>query len=160
MPRRKVTGGSLSILGFGGGLDWEKGPTDEEIASALLNRLADRRVLFNQCAWEMPEHCVMSVLDIREGLTDLLERLPTDAAIAADLRELRAACRRFCDALRPLDSALLDLPPRRLDMWQMRDALGDLRDAFGPVLQRIIEHHKLTPEPELARLVADPRATL
>ena len=62
VPRRKVTGGSLSILGFGGGLDWDKGPTDEEIASALLNRLADRRVLFNPCAWEMPEHCVMSVL--------------------------------------------------------------------------------------------------
>lgn len=158
--KRSPTGGSFSVLGIGGGVSWENLPSDEDIARVLLLRLSDRRVLFNPCAWEMPEHCVMSVLDIREGLTDLLERLPADYAVASDLGLLRAACRTFCDALRPTDSSWLDLPEGRFDPWRMRDALGSLRDCFGEVLGRVAVRYKLTPESDLARLIAGPRSTL
>lgn len=134
--------------------------TEQELAGLLLLRLADRRVLYNPFEWEMPDHCLRSVREIRDGLTELLGQLPPDSLLAADLRDLRAVCRTFFDSLRPAAPRGGAPRLRGIDGWRLRDALMAMRETFARVLGGLAQRYSLTPERELARLIAEPGSTL
>src|SRR5690606_13951094 len=88
---RRLTGFSTPL----GGFSWEVAQSSKPLAEGTLDFLADRRVLYSPYEWEIPEHCVQSVLRIREELG----RVARDPACAPALKEsldaMRAACRKF-----------------------------------------------------------------
>lgn len=81
-----------------GGASWQ--PAEMEIAAArrVIAFLEDRRVLYEPSEMEVPSDCVHSVIEIRHRLSDELGKLDgTDSELAASLRAMRAACRKFLE---------------------------------------------------------------
>src|ERR1700739_669859 len=80
-----------------GGASWQ--PAEMEIATArrVVAFLEDRRVLYEPGEMEVPSHCVHSVIEIRHCLSDELGKLDGGSELAASLRAMRAACRKFLE---------------------------------------------------------------
>jgi hypothetical protein len=89
----RVTGISTPV----GGVSWQ--PAELEIAGArrVIAFLEDRRVLYEPGQMEVPSHCFHSFIEIRHCLTEELGKLGGDSELAASLRAMRAACRKFLE---------------------------------------------------------------
>ena len=102
MPSVKVLEIMRRIKGFStplGGVDWDLPLPQRAVAEKVVVYLEDRRVLTMpravMHAVEEPDHCVASVLQIRETLTQILMEPDTGDDLADNLKAMRAACRRF-----------------------------------------------------------------
>ncbi|MFE1551413.1 DUF6650 family protein [Streptomyces sp. NPDC058718] len=146
------------IKGFStpfGGLDWEVPVPQRELVARLLVYLEDRRVLTMRRAVleavEVPQHCVASVFQIRETLTQFLMDPDTGDELAEQLKTLRAACRRFLNEVGPDHSWSPDA-----SAWQAArfgNALGEFRALFGIQLAVIAAQHKLELPDELRSIL-------
>ncbi len=157
--RRRLTAISGTVLGTGAGFAWETWPSDADFAQVLFTELADRRVLFNPCSWEEPEHCVQSAIELRHHLTAMLSQLPAKSELRPVVEHLRAACRTFCDEMRPGQGPAF-LPPHFSTNCMTRAALARLRQGFSAALQGLPERYQIAPEHQIAELLRDPRATM
>lgn len=102
---RRITGFSTPI----GGLQWQPGDSDVAAARRVMDFLADRRVLWRSIDLEVPRYSIDSVLEIRRYLTIELQRHGQNDELSALLRQLRAACRRFLEAVEPVMNRLAQL---------------------------------------------------
>jgi len=102
--------------------------------------LEDRRVLYAPDEVEVPQHCVESVLRVRQFLTDQLGRGGVPEDVAESLRAMRAAARKFLDAVE------LDQLEREAGWsgqilgsagWRFNQALGEMRGVFGIHIGRL-----------------------
>lgn len=127
---RRITGFSTPLFG----VSWEPVDADAAAARRVMEFLGDRRVLWRSIDLEIPTHSVESVLEIRRYLTDELRRHAQQDQLSNMLRQLRAACRRFLEAVEPVLERsgwhnwfqMLDL-----DRWEIGEAFGALRATFG-----------------------------
>lgn len=116
------------VRGFGtpiGGLSWDRGSPEDEVAHAVVMFLEDRRVLYREVDREHPEHSIQSAMTIREYLTTQIEGLAPQSDLLTRLRSIRDACRAFCDEadeyLRLGGSGFLGLPKK---IWIRGAGLG------------------------------------
>ena len=147
----RLTGISTPIIG----VSWQ--PTGSETAAArrVAAFLEDRRVLYNPGEMEVPAHCVSSVLQIRHFLTAEIGKLGEKSELAASLRAMRAACRKFLDAVGGEDSEIAP-HARKLGhyaSWTFYSALGEMRGVFGVHLARIAARFQLDIEDNLAAIL-------
>lgn len=157
MPRVKLLEIMRRIKGFStplGGLDWDVPIPQRAIAEKVVVYLEDRRVLTMPRAVtdavEDPDHCVASVLQIRETLTQILMEPDTGDDLAENLKAMRAACRRFLNAVGPNHSGHV---LGRHQSASFGAALGELRAVFGIHLGVIAARYKLELSDELAAIL-------
>lgn len=147
----RLTGISTPVFG----VSWQPPKSEIAVAARLLNFLADCRVLYNPSELEMPEHCVTSVIKIRHFLTDELGELDTKGDLAATLRAMRAACRKFLDTIHGRD----DMPgwrggaPWGYAAWVIETALGEMRGVFGVHIAQLSARYGLDVEEALAQII-------
>jgi len=123
------------------------------VARRVLAFLEDRRVLYEPSEMEVPEHCVESVLRIRETLTGELGRLDAGSALPDSLRAMRAACRKFLGAI---DGGVPHSFWRgSYQSWVFGAALGELRGVIGVHVALIAQRYGLPVERDLARIMPD-----
>ncbi|MGW2558825.1 DUF6650 family protein [Streptomyces sp. NPDC001514] len=138
---RRIKGFSTPI----GGLDWEAPVPQRVVANKVIVYLEDRRVLTTERGFAEslrdPEHCVASVLQIRETLTQILMEPDTGEELADHLKVMRAACRKFLNIVGPNHSPAGR--PTRLRSASFGAALGELRAVFGIQLGVIAACYKL-----------------
>ncbi|MEV6651734.1 DUF6650 family protein [Streptomyces sp. NPDC051219] len=138
---RRIKGFSTPL----GGLDWEAPVPQRVVAKRVLVYLEDRRVLTTERGFAEslrdPEHCVASVLQIREMLTQILMEPDTSEELADHLKVMRAACRRYLNRVGTNDS--VGRQPTRLRSASYGAALGELRAVFGIQLGVIATRYKL-----------------
>lgn len=132
------------------GVQWTPQPTDSEIARRVIRFLEDRRVLYNNYAWEEPGHCVESVLEIRRFLTDEMARLKDGSDVLTPLRVVRAACRKFLDNVHRDGDRRVRLH-HGMESFGFYSALGELRGAIGPQVALLAATYKIDVEDDLAR---------
>src|SRR5579859_663151 len=82
----KITGFSTPVFG----ISWEPPKEDRETAKSVVNFLEDRRVLYNPTELEVPHHCVSSVLEIRQFLTEKMDSLDQNSELTKNLRTMRS----------------------------------------------------------------------
>jgi hypothetical protein len=142
------------------GASWQPSIADRDIATELLLRLEDRRVLYNPSDVEVPYHCVQSVIEIRHQLSDALVKAGGTGALADHIRALGAACRRFFDRIGRDERADYDAmrSPRHYLSWEFMDALGQLRGIFGVHIAMIAVRYDLPINGELADILPQNRA--
>ena len=136
------------------------GPSQRDAAVEIVKELEDRRVLFSDYELEVPQYVVDSVRQIREVLHQKLITVREEGALSNHLRSVRAACRKFLDAVGDgglhriiIDSSFQGGP----DSWKFFTALGELRAAIGLALSLLMAAYGLTCEEQLARILpADP----
>lgn len=137
-----------------GGASWEPGVSDVEVARRVLTFLEDRRVLYTPFEAEMPEHCVASVLQIREFLTDELTKGGVADELTASMRAMRASCRKFLDTVGPA-------PPSPQPFggpagWAFNQALGELRGVFGVHIGQLAVRYDVELPDHMAEMLPAP----
>ncbi len=151
----RITGFSIPIFG----VSWEPSEPEITVARRIIAFFEDRRVLYNDYALEVLEHCVESVMMIREFLTDTLQGLQNQEDLAEHLRVMRAACREFLDDVQEGQRQLIirssfDGGPRS---WKFFTSLGKLRSDIGLRLGVLAVMYGLDVEDDLARILPPSR---
>jgi hypothetical protein len=125
----RLTGFSTPLFG----VSWSPPKLDRDIALSLINFLEDRRVLYSPSELELPHHCVLSVMEIRQHLTNLLTGLDRDGILAAHLQAMRAACRYFLDRIHLDGRGDFEAMASHghWQSWEFNGALGQMRGVFG-----------------------------
>jgi len=145
----RVTGVSVPIFG----VSWNPPEPEVTRAERVMVFLEDRRVLYNPCAWEEPDHCIDSVIQIRAFLTKELQTLKRDSEMALRLATLRAACRKFLDTLQQHGiHARLGSPHGMFSDFTFSSALGELRGVFGFQLLLLAQSYGLSAEDDLVSI--------
>lgn len=144
----RVTGLSCPIFG----VSWTPPEPDRKIAQRVMTFLEDRRVLYSPSEVEVPAHCVDSVLQIRHYLTHELQSIERVSPLSAALRALRAACRKFLEAVGPMGHRYGVIGNGYQD-WVFIGALGELRGTFGVHLATVATSYGLDLEDELAAIL-------
>jgi len=150
----KLTGLSIPIFG----ISWTPAKLDIDTAKKVLIFLEDKRVLYIVYELETPQHCIKSVIQIREFLTTQMFELGDKSDLVSILRAMRSACRRFLDSVQGewyFNKASGEV---RHDLGMggqihFYNAMGELRATFGVLIARIIVMHGLDFEGELINII-------
>lgn len=137
-----------------GGASWQ--PAELEIAGArrVIAFLEDRRVLYEPSEMEVPGHCVHSVIEIRHRLSDELGKLEGVSELAASLRAMRAACRKFLERVGTDGRDGIHYANNGgYQSWTFGSALGELRGTFGIHVAKIAALFQLDVEDKLASIL-------
>lgn len=148
----RLTGISTPIFG----ISWNPPEIDRDIARRVITYLEDRRVLYDPYDIETPHYCVISVIEIREYLTNELMALDGDKDIAQNLRAMRSACRKFLQRV-GADEDIVRFGNTRNHWasWVFGDALGQMRGVFGLYVIGLAVQYGLDVEDELASIFPD-----
>lgn len=140
----RMTGFSCPVFG----VTWQPPTPDVTTARRVLTFLEDRQILYVPYEVEVPERCIVSVMRLREFLTELLGDHAMSRDLTDSIRAMRAACRKFANTVevrsggpigRPIrafntETAESDvIPPQHISMndVEFNQALGELRGVFG-----------------------------
>ena len=147
----RLTGISTPVFG----VSWNPPESDRAIARRIIAYLEDRRVLYVPSEAKVPDHCVHSVLDIRRTLTAELGSLSPDSSIAQALSAMRAACRKFLDAVQADNGIIIrhGSSHGHYASWIFISALGELRGVFGVHLAALAAAYGLDVEQQLAGII-------
>lgn len=106
---------------------------------------------------EVPEHCVHSVIEIRQHLSHELGPLEHEDELAKSLRAMRAACRKFLntvqDGERGRDIIRYGHHHDHWASWKFNGALGEMRGVFGIHIAMLATEYGLDVEDELASIL-------
>jgi hypothetical protein len=137
-----------------GGASWQPAELEIEGARRVLVFLEDRRVLYDPCEMEVPDHCVRSVIEIRHCLTEELGKLEGSTELAARLRAMRAACRKFLERVGTDGrEGIRYAVGSNVHSWTFGSALGELRGTFGVHVAKIAAEFRLDVEDKLAAIL-------
>lgn len=147
---KRVTGFSTPIFG----VSWTPSESERAVAKRILAELEDRRVLYNPSEMEIPDHCVMSVVEIRRMLSNEIGTLDEESPLADSLRAMRAACRKFLDTTQSDDRIVrYGSHHGHFASWYFNGAVGELRGVFGVHLAQIAAQYGLDIEDDLAAIL-------
>ena len=146
----RLTGISSPVFG----VSWNPPAAEVTVARRVIAFLEDRRVLFADESIEVLDHCVRSVIEVRHYLTSEIQQL-TEGELCSSLRAMRAACRKFLEAVDDRDGIVLRYGghPGHWASWRFGGALGELRGVFGVHIARIATQNGLDIEDDLARIL-------
>ncbi|MFK3648020.1 DUF6650 family protein [Lysobacter enzymogenes] len=147
----RLTGFSTPVFG----VQWNPPEPQRAIARRVIAFLEDRRVLFVPSEMESPDHCVQSILRIREFLTQELAGLDSDQPLAQSLRAMRAACRKCLATVEADDRRIIEFGAHRnhYASWIFNGAIGELRGVFGIHIAALAASHGLDVEGDLASIL-------
>ena len=137
-----------------GGVSWQ--PAELEIAGARRVEASLRTggCCTDLCQMEVPDHCVRSVLDIRHHLSDELGKLEGGSELAASLRAMRAACRKFLERVGTDGrEGIRHASGGGYQSWTCGSALGELRGTFVVHVAKIAAQFHLDVEDKLAAIL-------
>lgn len=106
---KSITGISTPIFG----LQWTPPVIESDEAKSLINYLENKRVLYNPVSMEDANHCTLSVIQIRDELTDMIRNLSGPSRLAQSLKSMRQACANFCDNVGHPDFKNYETPIQR-----------------------------------------------
>jgi hypothetical protein len=133
------------------GVTWTPSAPDVAVARRIIRFLEDRRVLYNDYAWEVPDECTQSALEIRKFLTTELGNLKEGSELTSPLRSMRAACRKFLNDMH--NEFGMQTRPRFGNHYSFFTALGELRSSFGVCLASLAVQYGIDMEDDLARIL-------
>jgi hypothetical protein len=149
----RLTGLSCPVFG----VSWDAPEAGVTVARRIVSFLEDKRVLYNPSELEVPDHCVHSVCDIRQFLTHELGVLDESDKLRNPLLAMRAACRKFLDAVGVNnDHSRLHFPAGHYgsyQSWVLNSAVGELRGVFGIHIAQLAAQHGLDVEDDLASIL-------
>ena len=133
------------------GVSWTPSPPDVSVARRIIRFLEDRRVLYNDYAWEVPDQCTQSALEIRKFLTTELGNLKEGSELVSPMKSMRAACRKFLDQMHYEFG--MRTRPHLGNHYDFYTALGELRSSFGVNIASLAVQYGIDVEDELGTML-------
>lgn len=134
-------------------IGWTPKKTDAASAKKVIRFLEDRRMLFNACAFEDPQHCALSAIEIRKFLTEELAETAEGSDLQKHLMAIRAACRAFLDHA-PGAKQPIELHDRySMQTLHFFMLLGELRATIGQHVALMAVKWEIDVERDLARVL-------
>ncbi len=145
-----------------GGISWVPPVLDSQTARRVIAFVEVRRVLFSTYTNEVPEQCALSVIEIRNFLTEIIGAGGIGDELMIPIRRMRGYCLRF---LERVGMSERDVPPegqtrhlRGEPRWHMHDyffgeALGELRAGVGFQAGVIASRYNIDMEDDLASVI-------
>ena len=138
---KRLTGISTPI----GGISWTPPVDEREVAKKLLVFIEDRRALYMPYNMEVGPYVMDSIIEIRQRLTDDLEKISRSSVLGESIAAMRASFRKFLTEIQD--------DPKRVRHWRMEghiwQALGELRAICGLHIARIACAYDLEIEEQL-----------
>ena len=147
----RFTGFSTPVFG----VSWTPPEPERAVGRRVIAFLEDRRVLYNPYHIEIDDQVAHSVLDIRQFLTTEIGGIDSDSELAAHLRAMRAACRKYLDDTGP-GSHRLHMPPWGGPYeYGFFLQLGELRATIGQHVAALAVMYGLDVEGDLASVLPE-----
>lgn len=138
--------------GFGFGASWEYRDSDAEIARRVLTFLEDRRLLWVDLSYELPEECFRSAAATREAITREMQTRGIGSELSGVLNQIRMLLADFM-TMSPRSREWQHGFPYGADEFSVR--LGELRAAVGERLAWIVSVYRLDVDERLASIIPD-----
>ncbi len=149
--KARLTGISCPFFG----ISWTPPQPECATAKKILRFLEDRRVLYVPSEMEVPDHCVHSVVKIREFLTCELQALPETSELFGYVKAMRIACRKFLERMQCEERDILTHAGQwgHYASWHFASALGEMRGTFGNMVAQMVAAYGLDVESDLASIL-------
>ncbi|MFZ3415665.1 DUF6650 family protein [Arthrobacter sp. 3Tela_A] len=134
-----------------GGVQWEIGLSDRDIAVNLIDELENRRILFQSTTREDASHCAASASYVREFIGTLLRTPGIGRDLKLELKAIRTAFMNFMTQLS--DANLNRLGP--VDIAALERVLTHLRLEVGDRIGIIAATYDVEVSVELATIIPD-----
>jgi hypothetical protein len=145
---RRLTGLSTPIFS----VSWNPSESEINTARKVITYFENKRVLYNPNQMEDPRHCVRSVIEIREFLISEIGSI-SGKELTANLRAMRAACRKFLNAV-DVDDDFRGYKYRGMSSeWVFNSALGEFRGIIGLHVAVVAAKYGLDVEDDLATIL-------
>jgi len=136
------------------GVNWNPPRFEVDIASDLMTFLEDRRALYNPLEMEVPSYVIDSVREIRQHLTEDIQKIDRGSELTNVLRAMRVACRKFMDVgMRRGMRGPVEHGTTGYDVMWLMSALMDLQTVFGTCIGELCTRYGLDIEEDLASIV-------
>jgi hypothetical protein len=142
----RITGVSVPIFG----IQWQPVAPQVKVARDLMREFEDKRVLYRPGQTEGGDHCVSSVLDMRQSLTTAMQQVDADSPLYKQLQKIRRVCRDFCDVV---GSPKFNAAPYPVQRSVLNRELTKLRQVAGSAIGAIAIAYGLDVEDELASVI-------
>lgn len=148
----KITGISCPVFG----ISWDAPNTERQIARNTIIFLEQKRVLYNDYELEVASHCTQSVIQIREFLTEQLEKIKENSNLYEYISAMRKSCNKFLNNMHIIEReyhSQNNINFCSIDGWKFIVALGELRGLFGVMIMQIATTYGLDVENDLANIL-------
>ena len=115
-----------------GGLSWDISTTEREVIRKLIIFLEDRAVLFNPYQLEDLRWVIKSISEIRQYLTETLQKLDETTPLIYYLKAMRASCRKFMNNTKDCKFGGM------IEKAETFASLGEVRAMFGFYLKDLV----------------------
>lgn len=148
---KNITGISCPIFG----MSWNPPKPEIQSAKEIIVYLEARRVLYIPSEMEVPEHCIMSVIEIKNFLTNQMMDINQNSELYKYVSAMRKSCNKFlckCDLER---QDVIDFGGSwgHWASWYFAAALGEMRGVFGVMVLQIASCYGLNVEDDLASIM-------
>ncbi len=143
----RLTGFSTPVFG----VSWQPPKSDVAVAKAVIAYLEDRRALYNPYHAEITEHVVLSLIDTRRELTQILKEDGISSELAIHVRAIRSLCREFIDSQQQRE--MTRYTRSGFDDYLFNQNLGQLRARMGYHVAAICASYGVDIEGDLATIL-------
>jgi hypothetical protein len=122
-----------------GGISGEYNPSVKDFYRNLLVYLESKRVLFNPGAVEQKEHCIASVLEMKQTLASSVMGMSFTDKELQPIRDIIEACNNYLDKVGIFNGHGFIIDHQDWEWFNMspNGALGSLRMGFRSVIENI-----------------------
>jgi hypothetical protein len=144
----RITGLSCPIFG----VSWNPKETERSIAKKIIVFLEAKRVLYIPSEMEVPYHCNLSVIEIRNFLTSELAKIEQESNLYNYVSAMRKACNKFLSKCSDKNGDILG-HGSCWTSWIFTGALGEMRGTFGIMIAQIATAYGLNIEDDLSSIL-------
>lgn len=147
----RLTGLSCPIFG----ISWEASETQRKVARRIITFLEAKRVLYVPSEMELPDHCIHSVIQIRDYLTTELNNVDEKSVLEEYVRAMRSACNKFLQRMNSQENDFIYNAKQwgHWASWTFASALGEMRGTFSVMITQIASAFGLDVEEGLASIL-------
>lgn len=148
---KNITGISCPIFG----ISWNPPKSEIQIAKEIIIYLEEKRVLYVPSEMEVPEHCITSVIEIRNFLTNQMMNINQNSPLYNYVSAMRKSCNKFLQKCNFRKQEVIDYGGHwgHWASWYFASALGEMRGVFGIMILQIASSYGLSVENDLASII-------
>jgi len=138
--KKKITGVSSAV----GGISWDSEIEPKDRWKHLFLFLESKRILVNPAHMEIADHCIQSVLKIKDELVETTKDIDFNNKDMDSIRILIDSCNSFLDSVNSKrNSGIIYKKGNAWSDYEFDKAMKSFRGSFRDVISEVSKIHKI-----------------